>query len=334
MNKKILLLLLVMSMFILAACSSNGQPTGPSFNPFLGGTDSLVSSYIPGQPPKEEGAILNRGRTPFSIGLEISNKGEYDIDPSAGDLIDVRVKGLQPTQFGVTSSDLEQQVTAPLRGASRSFDGTRIEGELTLVSFDNLNYMPPSQGDIPRSFVTQVCFDYATLSTSAICLADDVTGSITSQSAREICTISGAKQTRNSAGPLHVVNMRQQASGGNRVNVMFDVTHVGQGEIYRYRGNNANPCDDAIANPEKHEVYVEVSLPAGSTANIECSGLTSTGLMASGHIRMFSRDRSVTCTIEDTSGQAGLIYEDMLQVDLYYRYLLRYPNHIIIKDAQ
>jgi hypothetical protein len=43
--------------------------------------------------------------------------------------------------------------------------------------------------------------------------------------------------------------------------------------------------------------------------------------------------RIITCTVEELSGQDNLIYEDLLSVDLSYRYAESVRQSIVIKDA-
>ena len=327
----------MLALFVLAACS-NQTPTGPQLNPWIGGTDALALSFMPGMPPLEEGAILDDDKSSFSIGVKLDNNGEYDIEPANGDLIDVRVRGILPGQFNLASeADLQTEVLDTLRGRRKNIDGSVIEGQFTTVAFNDLRYQPNSQGDIPKTFVVDVCYDYKTRSTTAVCLANDVTDALTSDSAQQICTLSGMKDPKNSAGPIQVTDLRQQPQGENKVSVIFTLSHVGNGAIYKYQGDDTNPCDDSISNlDEQDEVFVEVSLPSALSADIECSGsfTNSQAAYSFGEVKMYDgAPRTITCTIIEESGQNNLVYEDLLSVDLSYRYAESIRQTVTIKDA-
>lgn len=333
--KKLLLLILTLVTVTLVACGGQ-NPTGPVFDPFIGGQNGLVLEFIPGMPPVEEGAILDNGKSSFSIGLKLDNQGEYDIDPADGDLLYARVRGILPGQFDLTPADLEVQYSDPLRGARKNIDGSILDGQFATVSFDNLRYLPDSQGDVPKTFVVDVCYDYSTKSTTSVCVADDVTDAITSDSSKSICTISGPKATRNSAGPVQVTEFKQQPQGANKISVIFTVSHVGMGDIYKWHGTNADPCDDSLTNQdEQDQVLLEISLPDQSQAVIECTGgFTNSGTTSTGVVRLYDGNpRTVTCSIEEASGQTGLVYEDLLQIDMFYRYTESLKKTINIKNA-
>jgi hypothetical protein len=334
--KKLLLVTMALAVLVLAACTTQGSPTGPVLNPWVGGTEALELEFVPGMPPLENGAILDNDQSSFSIGVKLDNKGEYDIEPANSDLIDVRVRGILSDQFDVSPQDLQLQLSDTLRGTRKNIDGSVIDGQFATATFNNLRYQPDSQGDIPKSFVVDVCYDYKTKSTTPVCLANDVTDAVTSAQAQSVCTVSGPQDAKNSGGPIQVTNFKQQPQGANRVSITFTLSHVGDGEIYRFHGDNTNPCDDSVSNlDEQDEVFVEISLPASSQSAIECQGsFTDTGSYSFGEIKMYDgAPRIITCTVEELSGQDNLIYEDLLSVDLSYRYAESVRQSIVIKDA-
>lgn len=331
--KKIILIALLISAALIVACGPS-TPSGPIFDPFVGGTEGVAMEFIPGMPPSEDGAILDNGKSAFSIGLKLSNEGEYDVDPTSGDLVDLRLRGILPEQFDVTQADLEQQLQDPLPGARKNIDGSTLPGQSTSLSFDDLSYLPDAQGDIPKTFVVDLCYDYMTKSTTPICVASDVTGSLTSEDDNSICLLSGVKGSKNSGGPVQISEFKQQPQGGSKVTITFTVSHVGQGEIYKYQGYNADPCDDSVTNQERNEVLLELSLPSQTSATINCgSQFSGSSTQVSGHVKLFEGNpRIVTCTIEETSGQAGRIYEDLLEIDMYYRYGQTARKTVNVKD--
>lgn len=331
--KKILLITLVLLTTFVVACGPSA-PTGPVFDPFVGGTDGISMEFIPGMPPAEDGAILDNGKSAFSVGVKIQNKGEYDFEPTDGDMLNLRLRGILPEQFNVGQSDLEKQLTDPLPGSRKNIDGSTLPGQFTTLSFDDLSYLPDAQGDIPKTFVVDMCYDYMTKSTTPICVASDVTGALTSEDDKAICLLNGMKTTKNSGGPVQINEFKQQPQGGSKITLTFTVSHVGLGEIYEYQGTNVDPCDDSVTNQERNEVMLDISLPDQTSAKISCgSAFTGSDTAISGSVKLFEGNpRIVTCTIEETSGQAGRIYEDLLEVNMYYRYGQSLKKTVNVKD--
>lgn len=335
MIKKILLITIILLTILMVSCGDQ-KPVGPTFDPFVGGTDGLVMNFVPGMPPDTEGAILDNGKSTFSIGLKLSNNGEYDVDPTNNDLVDLRVRGILPQQFGLNQADLEKKLTDPLPGAKKNIDGSVLPGQSTVLSFDDLSYLPDAQGDVPKTFVVDLCYDYMTKSTTPICVASDVTASLVSSSDNSICSVSEPKSTKNSAGPVQISEFKEQPQGGNKVSLTFTVTHVGQGSIFEYHdSNNENPCDDSITNQNRNDVLLDIYLPDQSSATISCGGQfteSDGGKHLTGTVKLFEGNpRIVTCTVASDAPE-GSIYEDLLEIDMHYRYEQSLKKTVVVKD--
>lgn len=330
--KKVLLISLMLLTVFMMACTG-GETTIP-YDPFVGGNDGVVMTFVEGMPPMEEGAVLDNGKSSFSVGLKITNVGEHDIEED--DFLDLRLRGILPEQFGVTYDDLIKQLEDPLPGAKKNIDGTTLPGQFTTMSFDDLSYLPDAQGDIPKTFVIDLCYDYSTKSSTPICVAGDVTGAITNKKDKEICLVNGEKIPKNSGGPVQVTEFKEQPQGGNKVSVLFTVSHVGtDGKIFKYEGDDDNPCDDSLTNQaEKDEVKLHVYLPDQTSATIECNGdFDDGGSETTGYVKLFEGNpRTVTCTITESTNNADVIYEDLLAIDMYYRYGQTAKTTVIIKD--
>jgi len=326
MKKAIIITLVVLLTLFVAACSKEA-PTGPTFDPFVGGTEGVQMDFVEGMPPLEDGAILDNGKSQFSIGLKLSNVGEQDINTANDDGINylvLQLKGILPEQFGLKYPDLHKDIRdldIPLQSAKKNIDGSILPGQFATISFDGLSYLPDAQGDIPKTFLVDVCYDYRTKSTTPICVASDVTGSITSNADKSVCLINAAKVTKNSGGPVQITDFKQLPQGGSKISIIFTVSHVGTGQIYKFEGDDEKPCDDSLSNVERNKVWLELSLPNQSNSKISCMGdFSSNGKKVEGEITLFEGNpRTVTCTIEEQSPE-DIIYEDLLEVNMYYRY--------------
>ncbi len=329
MKYTLLLLALLLPMLFITACN-NQQPTGPKLDPFVGGTKGVTMQFIEGMPPTQEGAILDNGKTSFSIGLKLTNEGEHTI--AEGDFLQLSLKGILPALFNTTDADTKVQLQSPLAGAKKNIDGSTFPGQFTTLSFDNLRYLSNAVGDIPKTFLVELCYDYGTKSTTPICLAGDTTSAIVDPQSQKICQLSGDKQTMNSGAPVQVTHFKQMPQGEDKISVIFQVEQVDpSGKIFKY--NSANECDTSITNSDRNVVHVTLSLPPESNAQITCPGVsTGTGSIAEGDIILYEGNpRTVTCTIKGNAAP-GVTYEDLLSVDLSYRFWQTSEINILIKD--
>lgn len=342
-SQKIVLFTLVVLALFLVACSGNtkGGDDNTNYNPFIGGTNAIKMEFIPGMPPDQAGALLDNKQTPFSIGIKLSNEGEYDIippgntPPSTGDygkFLQLSIRGVLPSQFGLTSDDLIQTLDVPLTGAKKNLDGTLFPGQFTTLTFNGFNYQEDIVGDLPKTFAVDACYDYATKSTTPVCLTNDVTKAFTNAQDQAICSVSGAKDAQNSAGPVQITDFQQLPQGNDKVSVIFTVSHVGTGQIFK----EDTACNFAMNNPDKNVVYLDVHLPESTDATIECVGGTfqPTSNGVAGFVTLYespSLSRKITCSITENSDQE-LIYVDLLGIDMYYRYGQTLEKTILIKD--
>lgn len=328
--KKFLLIVLVAMTLALSACGQE-TPNGPVFAPFIGGTQAIEMEEVPGMPPSEVGAILDNGNSPFGIQLRLNNVGEYDIDTNAGDELFLELSGISPSHFGITESDLTQELDAPLPGARKIIGGNIQPGQSTVLTFEGLSYEADAMGDTPITYNLNLCYDYETRSTTQICMVGDVTGALVNEKQQEICKVNEQKKPFNSAGPVQVIEVNQIPQGGSKVTVIIKIGHVGTGEIFKAGSDNG--CSYALQNPDRNKVDVRVYLPDQSDANIQCAGFTSTGHEATGEVTLFEgTPRTVTCNVESTGG-SKTYYQDLLGVDMRYRYGETLQNTITITDV-
>lgn len=326
MKKAILISLVLLSTF-LAACT--GGNTGiTAFDPFIGGSEGIRMEFIQGQPPQEEGAILDNGQSSFAVGVQLTNIGEHDIDE--GDFLEVELRGILPEQFNVGLADLTKGLEDPLPGARKNLDGSIIPGQFGVISFEGLSYLPDARGDIPKTFQVDLCYDYKTFSSTPVCVADDVTNALTDIEDKEICQINGIKTVKSSGGPVQVTDLKQLPQGGSRISVIFTLSHVGNGRIYKV--GSPNRCDDNLRNTDRNKVDVLVSLPGTSSASVECQSFDTAGDSSAGEVILWEGNpRTVTCTIEGNSG-ANIIYEDLLDIELSYMYEQTSSVTALVKD--
>lgn len=326
-NITLLSILLILTIF-LSACDNTVTPTGPSFNPFIGGDVGLVAEFDEGMPPVDSGVILDKGRGSFGISLTLENVGEYDIKPEEGDLLRLELRGLLPEHYGKTANDFIIVHDSELLGARKNL-GEVIPGNMINLAFEDLTYQSDIEGDHTAPFSVNLCYDYQTRATTHICLANDVTGALTDKNPP--CSVKGPKDVKSSGAPLKITSVTQSPAGGSKVQVKIEFEHMGSGAIFAPESDRF--CDNTLQNPDMDYVDVTVSLPSSSVANLKCSQFNGEGKEVSGRLRLLQNGpKSFVCTVE-SFGDESLIYEDNLNIDVSYRYGVDLQKTIIISDV-
>ena len=325
-NKVLLILAITIGLFFITSCSPKEQ--GPNLaQPYVGGTVGLNTYLVEGMPPP---MIHDAGTFPFGVGIALENMGEADVGPGTDNpFVMVRLEGINPEQFGITDSDTQKMLSSPLRGARRNFDGTIFPGEMTVVTFEPLTYLPDIHGNTQFTIRADVCYDYETLSTTTICIKDDVLENIQDTS---ICSLTGEKFPQNSGGPLHITSVVENPMAENKVQVNFVIEHVGIGEFFgRPTSGEEEKCDFSVRNFNKYYVDVEVEPLSDSGMTISCSRF---GGSNKGRVKLYQgAPTTISCTIERTRPSAGRVYQDLLNIKLKYRYGQFIETPIIIQDV-
>ncbi|MFP4645366.1 MAG: hypothetical protein ACLFNB_01855 [Candidatus Woesearchaeota archaeon] len=341
MRKLLLPLFIVLIAITLTACNDDTGSNEDKVKPFIGGTRGISMEFVEGAPPQ---SILDAGQTTFSIQTRLTNEGEQNIEMD-GDVnyLEVSVEGIVPQQFGLPADDdLKLELQDDLQGGKKYPDGTVNPGSSTILSWDGLSYPSDLQGNDEKSFLVNLCYDYMTKSTSRICLSDDSSSALFDKQSKDICDITAPKTTYNSGGPVHVQNVRQNTAGGNKVSVMFDVVHVGNGAVYEF---GEAECDPSLNNRKnKGKVDVTASLPESTPASISCgrSWENDGSNEVSGAITLLGSESddedggrqstTVNCIIESDAG-GTVVYDESLSIDLKYRYSQNERKTITIKDV-
>src|SRR3989338_11641894 len=92
MDKKIIVLLLVIGLVAVVGCANQSQ-TKITSKPFISGTNAITFNFIEGSPPAE---VYDGGSYPFEVTLNMENKGEYDVPK---DKISINLVGFYPLDF-------------------------------------------------------------------------------------------------------------------------------------------------------------------------------------------------------------------------------------------
>jgi len=316
MRKLIVVGVLCVALLLVACSNSN---TNPISTPFIGGESALVLSFAPAAPPDE---IFDNGQFPFTVAVNIENKGEFDLEEGEGY---IEIDSINGATFGVSDNDLIKDIPA-IDGARKNFDGSITEGFRDLVSFNNLNYQENLRGDLPITIRANACYNYETRTSTNICLKKETIDNINQN---EVCLIGAQKQVQNSGAPIHITSLTEAPQGKNGVQVSFTIEHVGEPGALFYRDDAL--CDRRINNPEMYQVYVEVEPIVNGQINAECSGFQE-GSGDAGYVTLFQGNpRVVTCSFDTASLSTDFI--EPLSINLRYRYQQFIEKQVIVKDV-
>lgn len=317
------LLISLAVMIVLVGC--NDEQTIPeTTDPYIGGIQGISMEYVNGMPPDY---IFDNGGYDFGIGLRLKNVGEHDLN---ADDAYVEIIGINPSDFGKGSqSDLKQNLPNDLRASKKNFDGSVLDGGETIVEFTDLKYEPDLKGNTGVKVRANLCYDYTTMTTTKICVKKDLLQDREAEEA--ICTLSGDKDPQNSGAPIHITSLTENPMGNDKIQVSFVIEHVGThpgAMFFKY----TEDCDTSITNTDRYKVYVEATSDVNGNKP-SCNGLeeASDG-NSKGFVTLFDGEpRTVTCQIS-TAGVES-VYEDLLTINLRYKYMTAIEKPLEIRDV-
>jgi hypothetical protein len=323
MNKGIVLLVILAATVLLIGCGTQQQTsTGTAF---IGGTEGLRTTFLPGSPPDR---TTDGGTSGFSIVVKAENVGENNVNANDGY---VQIWGLDANTYGSNIPDFrkyfnqQQGFGTELRSAVMNFDGSVLNGGVATIDFGDLRYMPTIQGDIQQKVWANICYRYTTRATTQLCVKNNVEQAF---SGKQICEVEGEKNPQNSGAPIHVTSLKESYAGNGRLGLTLTIEHVGNGDNF-FMDNVLN-CNDVESNLDRGKVRVvfrDVQI-SGRNVPVTCQGL------GDGYIRLFkdSSGRETTtlyCTV-DVSGSSNVV-QVPLDVSLSYAYLQHVERDLTIR---
>ncbi|MFT4311709.1 MAG: hypothetical protein ACMXYF_00585 [Candidatus Woesearchaeota archaeon] len=314
-----LAVLFIVSALLVAGCGDGSRDSGFT-NPFIGGSKALDLRFQPGAPVDE---IQDAGNFPFGVTVEVINVGESDIDVSDGY---IKIDGISPEDFGVTSGDFRQELP-PMRGATKSGQGQIINGDRDAVSFGPMTYMPRLAGSVSSVTVRALaCYNYETRATTTLCVKSNPMDPTTTG---DVCDVSGPKRYANSAGPIRVVDVVQNPSGRDGIQVALTIQPTSANNNF-YRADSE--CTRQVTDPNIRQVYVEVEPILGGRLHPTCRGFVE-GQGSSGFVRFSSNTdkREIYCTFDVSDVEVDA--EVQMDLSIKYRYEDIISKPILIRSS-
>lgn len=314
MTNKLFTIAVLLLVTILTGCAQQSTTNTNAGKAFIGGTNGLVISFLPGQPPSQVFDTDN----PFQIGVKVENKGEYDIT-NAQD-VKVSVTGINPSDFKVSSSQLMATSPDPLNGVKIDSSGNAVAGDYSTIEFPEMNYFTSVSGSVPFTVRANVCYEYGTKAQGRLCVRKDLRG-VTGDTG--ICNPTRVVPAENSGAPIQITNINQNVAGSNKIDFFFTIKKTGAATDSLYKMGTS--CDSAI--PSRDVVFVEVA--DTGLGDLTCSGLKE-GTKTSGYVTLFNGQTDVRCSQTITSPDD---FEKVVQINLKYGYKQYIDTQLTVKHA-
>lgn len=218
--KKISIIVLLTSLFILAACTT--KPTTPvGGGAFIGGTQGIVASFEPlSVKDPESGFYTIYDTEDFSLDVLLKNKGEEAVPLGKAT---VRLLGPAPNLFQnlPTWQLLNKQVIDKISQFNP-------EGGEEIISFTTAGarakYTGPVTGFTDITWNAEYWYDYKThLIINEVCFKGDVTE-------KKVCEVKEAKTFSVSGAPITVSKVEEDVAGKGVMLLKIDVSDAGTGQ--------------------------------------------------------------------------------------------------------
>jgi hypothetical protein len=303
---------------LISGCAEGNTNLGN--NPYLGGTKGVDMTFVTGSPPDE---IFDNKQYAFSIGVQLNNLGEADLEPNQGY---VKIEGISPNEYGVSANHFTQNMP-PLNGAEKNSEGVVIPGDIDVISFDDLIYQQDITGNFDNTIIRAIaCYNYAAKASANICLKQEAVDSLNTN---DVCTITGQKSVFSSGSPIQITEVMQSSQGKEKIQLSFKVQSLGgpNDRFFRYD----TECDRSVSNPNRNIVHVKVLPIDNNRINAECTGFMNGVRGSEGYVNLFGGEpRNIVCSFDTSSVQSD--FETRVNVELKYRYMQFIEKPILIKD--
>jgi hypothetical protein len=308
--KKELMIVMVVAMLVMTACGTS-QGNASNRKAFIGGTQGVQLSFLPGEPPAE----VTSADYPFSATVELKNKGEWTVPMGS---VKVMLKGFDAQDFGTTQDALTKSPDADLEKNSINPDsGEVLEGSAAYATFD-LKYSATLTGNHEFPFVVDVCYPYKTFSTGELCIKKNLLDSTTDTS---VCSVSGPRSLQNSGAPVQISQFIEYTAGKTAVRFTVTVSKVGQGDVSR----TGTSC--STLNLDKDIVHVK--LATGIEGALTCSALAGG---SEGDVKLINGVKQIQCTQQVSAGD--LVDKiQLLDGELTYDYLDTIQTKVLVKQV-
>jgi len=315
MRAKFIVLVLIISVVVLGCGQKEEVATTLGGTSFIGGNEGIGISFISGAPPAE---VFDNGKLPFSINLQIENKGEWDIlNPQD---FTITISGIDPSDFN--NPDIRQDSPQPLIATKRDTQGNLIPGTVASMIFPGFSYLGNLAGDAQFTIRASACYSYGTKGVTKICVRDDLLSL-----EQGVCVVNGDKGVENSGAPVKVIEVKEAALASDKLQLTFKIKKTEQdGSLFQL----GTECSTNLQNRDIVKVTVNTGI-----SGTDCQGFTDEIGNPQrgnwGYVNLFSGERIISC-IQEVSSVSG-DFEKIIDFTLEYDYRQSIEQSILVKHV-
>ncbi len=321
----IYILLIISLVFISASCQLPGRGTADIGTSFVGGSEGLDISFAADEPPST--GVLDMGSEPFFITVEVENKGE---DVVLEREVVTLLSGISAYEFGFPGNILEKENQEDILPVRKDGDEI-IPGGKNEIRYGPVSYLQDNIADVSFNLQADVCYNYRTKAITSLCLKREAI-QIGRTRVGEACEINSIRDSESSGAPIMIDNVREDASGLNQVRFTFDVSNIGDGEVWDMNSiDSSPPCTESLnlnnIGLVKDRVFVSVEPSTG--LGVSCNLLNGD----IGTVRLGSDNRVTISCVLDTSNVQSVAFESTVNIFADYAYKETITTGILVKDA-
>lgn len=260
MKKEIFVVIMLGILLVSAGCASLRQGTTVKETDYHTGTDGLVMNIIKNLPPDN----VWRGNE-FVIGLELRNKGAYDIKDGI-----VRISGFDPRY--ITPAE-DEQVIESLAGKGHGYP----EGDYMVMNFHAKNIdIPGGAAEYPAAFTAKAEYDYRTEASAVVCINPNAFNIVKT---KDVCEVKAVSFSSGQGAPVAITQIEESITPLDRdlrVEFIIYIANKGKGKVL------GNVNIDSVKLSEKNaECNVNAFELRGSEENrVYCSVIVEKGIGA------------------------------------------------------
>ncbi len=274
--RRILFLIPLALLILLAGCQQQGASS--SGNLYTGGTNGLLISLVDQAPPS---LIYDSKQTPFDMIVQAKNDGEFDVG-----WITFTINGISPDDFENLLAGTEDVTPVQRAGDGKTFLvyatpdnpilGKTKLGEQTLPGEERLITLAKDVaytkeltggGTLSFPYYISACYPYATLATIQLCTKTNyLTGD------NKVCDPATLKQMSVSAGPLQLVDYKQQAVGSKRLRLTLTFKLKDNSGIYKPKAERADIASESDVTREVQYDTLQTCQPSTLSEELQEKG--------------------------------------------------------------
>ena len=221
---KALFIIITLAVSIMVTSCSSSTPSAAPLTNYRSGSDGMAVTFVSKMPPQQI-----KEKSTFGVGIQLSNKGAYDINN--GILV---LSGYDPSLVTINqgqgysqSYNIKENIN--LQGKS----GFNPTGSMDMVFFEGSSKeLPASSTKQDITFVATMCYPYETIASSDICIITDVAN--LASTIKPVCAVSDVINIQPQGAPVNVAKIEPtifNENGDLQAKLKIYVVNSQKGEV-------------------------------------------------------------------------------------------------------